>query len=115
MADGRFPGAGARRGKNDDRSGCLEDFLAALEYPLGELGEFGAAMVDDRHVHGAEHAIRHRARARNLQKMASLVLGHGFLVRYWSLLPTILHSFLPASTNKLFTFFQSTASPSKAY
>src|SRR5882757_2009406 len=34
-------------------------------------------MVDDRHVHGAEHAIRHRARPGNLQEMASL--GHEFL------------------------------------
>ena len=34
-------------------------------------------MVDDRHVHGAEHAIRHRTRTWNLQKMASLMLGHG--------------------------------------
>ena len=77
--DRRFPGAGARRGKDDDRAGGLEDLLAALEYRLGKLGEFGAAMVDDRHVHGAEHAIRHRARAGNLQKMASLMLGHDFL------------------------------------
>ena len=35
-------------------------------------------MVDDRHIHGAEHAVRHRAWSRNLQKMASLV-GHGLL------------------------------------
>ena len=77
--DRRFPGAGARRGKNDDRAGGLEDLLAAFEHRLGELGELRAAVVDDRHVHGAEHAIRHRAGAGNLQKMASLVLRHGFL------------------------------------
>ena len=47
---------------------------------LAEFGELGAAVVDDRHIHGAEHAVRHRARAGNLQEMASLVLGHGFLL-----------------------------------
>jgi hypothetical protein len=36
-------------------------------------------MVDHRHVHGAEHAIRHWAGAGNLQKMASLMLRHDFL------------------------------------
>jgi hypothetical protein len=79
--DRRFPSARPRRGKNDDRSGRLEDVLATFEHRLAEFGEFGAAMVNDRHVHGAKHAIRHRAWARNLQKMASLVLAHGFLVR----------------------------------
>ena len=38
----------------------------------------GAAVVDHRHVHGAEHAIRHRARAWDVQEMTPLVLGHGF-------------------------------------
>jgi DNA-binding GntR family transcriptional regulator len=37
-------------------------------------------MVDDRHIHGAEHAIGHRAWAGNLQEMASLVLSHGSLI-----------------------------------
>ena len=36
-------------------------------------------MVDDRHVHGAEHAIRHGAWTGNLQEMASLVLHPGLL------------------------------------
>ena len=56
----------------------LEDLLAALEHRLAECGELGAAVVDDRHVHGAEHPVRHRARAGNLQEMASLMLCHGF-------------------------------------
>jgi hypothetical protein len=36
-------------------------------------------MVDDRHVHGAKHAIRHWAWPGNLQKMAALT--HEFLTR----------------------------------
>src|SRR5205085_4184985 len=77
--DRRFPGAGARGGKNDHRAAGPEHFLAAVEYRLGKLGECRTAMVDDRHIHGAEHAVRHRARSRNLQKMASL-MGHRFLI-----------------------------------
>ena len=77
--DRRFPGAGARRRKDDDRPGGLEDLLATLEHRLAELGELRAAMVDDRHIHGAEHAIRHRARTGNLQKMASLMRCHEIL------------------------------------
>jgi hypothetical protein len=78
--DRRLPGAGAGGRKNDDRAGSLEDFLAAFENRFAELGKRLAAVVDDRHVHGAEHPIRHRARAGNLQKMASL-MRHGFLTR----------------------------------
>ena len=44
----RFPGAGAGRGVDDDRIGGLENGLDAVEAALGELGEFRAAMVDDR-------------------------------------------------------------------
>jgi DNA-binding GntR family transcriptional regulator len=66
--DRRLPGAGSRRWKNDHRSGRLKDLLAAIEYRFAELGEFGAAMVHDRHVHGAKHPIRHRAWTGNLQK-----------------------------------------------
>ncbi len=58
----------------------LKIFWQPSNTALAEFGELGAAMVDDRHVHGAQHPVRHRARTGNLQKMASLVLGHGFLV-----------------------------------
>ena len=67
---------------------------------LAEFGEVGAAMVDDRHIHGAQHAIRHRARARNLQEMLSLVLAHGVLLGLLMRSP-ILHSILSTSTYKL--------------
>src|SRR5882724_10735022 len=80
--DRRFPGAGARGWKNDDRSAGPKDFLAAVEYRLAEFGELRASMVDNRHVHGPEHAIRYRARPGNLQEMASL--GHEFLVCFGS-------------------------------
>ena len=75
----------------------LEDLLAALEHRPAELGEFGAAVVDDRHVHGAQDALGDRARARNLQEMASLMhenLPGGGL---WPASGAILHSFFVIS------------------
>ena len=98
--DRRFPGAGTGGGKNDDRPRGLEDLLAPLEDGLAEFGELGAAVVDDRHIHGAEHAVRHRAGAGNLQEVASLVLGHRFLLSS-GLVVDILHSIYPAATAKL--------------
>jgi len=108
--DRRFPGAGARRGKNDDRSGGFEDFLATIEYGLAEFGEFGAAMVNDRHVHGPQHAVRHRAWAGNLQEMASLMLCHGVPQ---SGFPRILHSIRWISIEILVTIPRSTVAPSR--
>ena len=64
-----FPRAGAGRGVDDDRIGGLENGLDAVEAALGELGEFRPAMVDDRRVHRAQHAVGQRRRARNLQEM----------------------------------------------
>ena len=65
----RFPRAGAGRGVDDDRIGGLENGLDAVEAALGELGEFRPAMIDDRGVHRAQHAVGQRRRARNLQEM----------------------------------------------
>jgi hypothetical protein len=70
--------AARARGRIDhDGLPRLEHGLAALENLLAELGEFEAAMVDDRHVHGAQHAIRDRARAGNMQEMTTLLRCHG--------------------------------------
>ena len=55
----------------------LKIFWQPSNTALPSSANSGAAMIDDRHVHGAEHAIRHRARAGNLQEMASLMRGHG--------------------------------------
>ena len=65
----RFPRAGAGRGVDDDRIGGLENGLDAVEAALGELGEFRAAMVDDRRVHRPQHAVGQRRRAWDLQEM----------------------------------------------
>src|SRR4029077_2847691 len=78
--DGGFPRAGPRGREHDYRTSGLEDLLAALKDRLAEVGELGAAVIDDRHIHGAEHAVGHWARPWNLQEMASLVLCHGFLL-----------------------------------
>ena len=77
--DRGLPGARARGRKDEDRSGCLEDFPAAFENRLRQFGKSRTAVIDHRHVHGPEHAIRNGARAGNLKEMASLMLGHGFL------------------------------------
>src|ERR1700682_6605719 len=91
--DRGFPGASARGRKNDDRSGGLEDFLAAFENHLCQFGKCRTAVVDHRHVHGPEHAIGDRARTGNLKKVASLMLRHDFLhSAEWQLLKSILHS-----------------------
>ena len=63
-----FPGAGAGRGVDDHRIAGLEDGLDAFEAFLSELGEFRPAVVDDRRVHRAQHAVRQRGRSRNMQK-----------------------------------------------
>ena len=105
--DRRLPGAGARRGKDDHRAGGLEDLLAALEHRLAELGEFGAAVVDDRHVHGAEHAVRHRAGPGNLQEMASLMLRSWSDPRpYRRLRCAILHSIFSRVNAKIASHFR---------
>src|SRR5580700_2951261 len=64
-----FPRAGAGRGVDDDRIGGLENRLDAVEAAFRQLGEFRPAVVDDRGVHRAEHAVGQRRRARNLQEM----------------------------------------------
>jgi len=65
----RFPGAGAGRGIDDDRIGGLENGLDAVEAALGELGEFRAAMVDDRRIHRPQDAVGQRGRPWDLQEV----------------------------------------------
>ena len=66
-----FPGAGAGGGVDDHRIGGLEDGLDAFQAFLGELGEFRPAVIDDRRVHRAQHAVGDRGRSRDMQKMPS--------------------------------------------
>jgi hypothetical protein len=79
----RFPSARARGRVDDDRAVGLEDGLDAVEHAVAELLEFRPAMVENRHVHGAQDAVGHRRRAGDLQKMASgaalRLVGHGTL------------------------------------
>ena len=70
VGERRLPGAGAGRGIDDDRLRGLEDGLDALEHALGELGEFRAALVDERHVDRAQDAVGNGRRPGNLQEMA---------------------------------------------
>ena len=58
----------------------LKIVLMPSRHALGELGEFRAAVVDDRRVHRPQHAVGQRRRAGNLQEMAPDdargILGH---------------------------------------
>ena len=74
--DRRLPGAGSRRRIDDDRTGRLEERLAALEHVMPEALEFRPAMVDDLPADRPQHAVRNRARSGNLQEMVSLALSH---------------------------------------
>jgi hypothetical protein len=67
----RFPGAGAGRREHDHRLRGLEDGLDAFEHAPGELDEFRAALVDERHVDRAQHAVGHGRRSGDLQEMTS--------------------------------------------
>src|SRR5258707_474848 len=79
-----FPCAGASGGIDDDRIGGLEDGLDAFETVFGELGEFRPAVVDDRRVHGPQHAVGQRRRPRNVKEVAAH--GAGRILRHRSIL-----------------------------
>ena len=65
----RFGGAGAGRGKDDDRTGGLEDRAQPFEDFSRQRGELRPAMIDDRMIHGAEDPIGNVGRSWNLEKM----------------------------------------------
>ena len=50
---------------------ALEDRPHPLQHAPAECGEGLAAMVDGRHVDGAQHPVRHVGRAGDLQEVAS--------------------------------------------
>jgi hypothetical protein len=104
--DRGLPGARPRGREDDDRPGRLEDFASAFENRLCQVGKGRAAVIDDRHVHGPEHAVRNGARAGNLKEMASLMRGHDFLRSPTRQLVTpILHSISAGSTKLLRSIF----------
>ena len=66
-----LPGAGARRGVEDDRCGGLENALKTFEHFKSEAGEFGTAMVGRRPTHGAQDPVRNVRGPGNLKEMTS--------------------------------------------
>jgi len=62
----RFPGAGAGRWKDHNRRGGLEHALEAVEHLAAETRERGAAVIDGRLCHRAQHAVGHVGRSGDL-------------------------------------------------
>src|SRR5436305_173642 len=91
--DRSFPGTGTGRGIDDHRLLGSEYPLHRSQHRMSDLGEFGTAVVHGRHVHGAQHPVRHIGRSRNLQKMPSRVHSHGssFPVLSWFREPLEYH------------------------
>ena len=71
--DGSLPGAGARRRENHHRPRGLKNLLAALQNRSPELAELGAAVIDDRHVHGPENAVGYWGSAPEFAENAVLI------------------------------------------
>ena len=76
----RLPRAGAGGGIDHHRAGRLEDGADAGEHPEPQPLELRPPVIDHRHVHRPQDAVRHRRRARDLQEMpagAARGVGHG--------------------------------------
>ena len=80
--DRRLPGAGTGRRIDDHRLLGAEHPLHRPQHRVSDFGEFGAPVVHGRHVHRAQHPVRHVGRSGNLQKMPSSMHGHGRPSRY---------------------------------
>ena len=55
---------------------CRQVIVQGSDHGFAEFGEFGAAVIDHRHVHRAKHAVGDRAGTGNLEKMTSLEIFH---------------------------------------
>src|SRR5713226_9556089 len=64
--DSVFTIAAARRRIDDNRLLGPENALATCEHGMTEFGEFRAAMIQGRHVHGPQHPVGHVGRSWNL-------------------------------------------------
>ena len=51
---------------DDDRLLGAENALHSGQYLVAQLGEFGTAMIQGRHVHGPQHPVGHVGRSWNL-------------------------------------------------
>ena len=60
-----------------------------VEDALRHRLELGAAMIHRRHVHGAQHAVGHVGRSRNLQEMPAGFVGHDGVSRGRGARPTV--------------------------
>ena len=70
--EGRLPGAGARRGVDDDGVGGAENRLNGLKYAQAKLLELRAAMVNGGEVDGPQHPIGNIGWPGDLQEMPAL-------------------------------------------
>jgi hypothetical protein len=50
--------------------------LATGQHGMAQMGEFRAAMIQRRHIHGPKHPVGHIGRSWNLEKMPSSMQGH---------------------------------------
>jgi hypothetical protein len=73
--DGRFPGSGSGSWIHRYRAAGLGNFPHALQRLFHDGGKFGSAMIHDRAIDGAQHAVRYVAGTRYLKKMAACVNG----------------------------------------
>ena len=72
IGENRLPRAGAGRREDEHLTdGGLEDLLQVLEQRQSQLREQSAAVVLHRPVHGAENAVRHIGRARNMKEVTA--------------------------------------------
>ena len=69
-------------GKIDHRTGGLENRLHARQDSLAQRRKFGSAMIDGRHVDGAQNAIRHIGRTGDLQEVTAASECHATLPRF---------------------------------
>ncbi len=74
--DARFPGPGARTGKNHHGVGGLKDRVTAVQNFLSKPAKIGTAVIDDCPIHRAQNAIRHIGRTGNLQEVTPRTVAH---------------------------------------
>ena len=72
----RFPRSCPGSRKHNDRSGGLKHRVQTVEHFPAQFGKLRPAMIDDRAVHGAQHAIGDVGGSGNLQEMAT-GMNHG--------------------------------------
>src|SRR5258707_1386047 len=72
----RFPGSRPRSWKHNNWTGRLEDLAHTFENFRAQACELGAAMVNDRMIHGPKHAIRNVRWTGDLEEVAACMNHH---------------------------------------